>query len=512
MSPRSGTSLATVLAFAVMAACSDSTEPRGPGSIFVTSSAELLEPGNYFTYGISVDDGTPRIANPSENVNFIVNGLAHGAHTVELTDMPTTCDAGTNPRDVNLRGDDTALVVFRITCARITGDLRVVVSTTGPDQDADGYTITANGSNAGPIPANGQVTFQFVTPATYTIGLTGVAGNCTASGPQNATITAGVLTTVTFTVTCTQSAVVRVVSSATGSDADPDGIILRVGTAPPTRFPHGTAYMRVPTGTMSYDIGDVQVNCTLAGAASGSLTTTAGDTTTLTASASCASVGYGVAGTTVSDPAGDTLTNSTDPDRAHDVVNISARYAPGFMILVLRFAQPVGSVGTANPAGLQGWVEMDTDESTATGVSPAINFFGGSASQGVDYALVLWEGTATSVLLASVTTDTTTHRVPMVLEGDSIVFRIPLAKLAGDDGRMSVTMVVGDDDRPTDIAPNAGVILARPSAGQREGGVIAGSRAKVQAPAAARDVKWAPSRPSVTPLRGTPPRSARPNQ
>lgn len=512
MSRRSGTSLATVFALAVMAACSDSTEPRGPGSIFVTSSADLPEPGNYFTYGISVDDGTPRMASPFENVTFIVNGLAHGAHTVELTDMPTTCNAGTNVRDVNLRGDDTALVAFRITCARTTGDLRVVVTTTGPDQDADGYVITANGSSAGPIPANGQVTFPFVTPATYTIGLTGVAGNCAASPPQNVTITAGVLSTVSFTVTCTQSAVVRVVSSATGSDVDPDGIIVRVGTASPTRFPHGTGYMRVPTGTMTYEFTDVQANCTLAGAASGSVTTAAGDTTTLTATATCASVGYGVAGTAVADPLGDTLSNTSDPDRAHDVVNVSTRYAPGFMILVLRFAQPVGSVGTANPAGLQGWVELDVDESTATGVSPAINFFGGSASQGVDYALVLWEGSATSVLLESVTADTTTHRVPMALEGDSIVFRIPLAKLAGDDGRMSITMVAGDYDRPTDIAPNSGVILARPSGALREGDVIAGARAKVRAPPLRRDVTWAPSRPAVTPLRGTPPRSAPPNR
>lgn len=512
MSRRSGTSLATVVVLAALAACSDSTDPRGPGSIFITSSADLVEPGNFFSYGISVDDGTPRMANPFEDVNFIVNGLAHGAHTVELTDMPSTCNAGTNSRDVNLRGDDTALVVFEITCARTTGDLRVVVATTGPDQDADGYMILANGSNAGPIPANGQVNFQFVPPATYTIALTGVAGNCTASPPQNAVITAGVLTTINFTVTCTQSAVVRVVSSTTGSDVDPDGIILRVGTAPPTRFPHGTAYMRVPTGTMTYDFTDVQVNCTLADAATGSITTVAGDTTTLTASTTCSSVGYGVAGTAAADPVGDTLTNTSDPDRAHDVVNVTPRYAPGFIILVLRFAQPVGSVGTANPAGLQGWVEMDTDESTTTGVAPAINFFGGSANQGVDHAVVLWEGNATSVLLASVTTDTTTHRVPMALEGDSVIIKIPLAKLAGDDGRMSVTMVLGDDDRPTDIAPNTGVILARPSGALRDGGVIAGSRAKVQAPAAARDVKWGPSRPTVTPLRGTPPRSARPSR
>ena len=38
-----------------------------------------------------------------------------------------------------------------------------------------------------------------------------------------------------------------------------------------------------------------------------------------------------------------------------------------------------------------------------------------------------------------------------------------LAKLGGDDGRMTISAVLGTFDRPTDIAPNSGVILARPA-------------------------------------------------
>lgn len=514
-------SLATAAVGLAAFACSDSTDPRGPGSIYVNSSATLAEPGStFFFYGISVDSGTPRMVSVFEDVSFIMHGMAQGRHHVEVRDLPSTCNAGANKRELSLRGNDTALVVFDIQCSRVSGDLRVVTTTTGPDPDDNGYIVTINGFDVASVAPTGSVTIPFINPGTYSIALGGVASNCSYPGAQSGTITAGALTTLNFAVTCVQSATIRLNATASGPDPDPDGVLLKVGSGVTTRYPVGTTYVRVPTGSQTWQLTDIQPNCTIPGATSGTLNLAAGDTVTIDATATCTDVGYGVAGTVASDAAADTLANTSNANRAHDLVQVTTRYATDWLILVLRFVQPVGSVGLTTPAGLQGWIELDIDESTATGFSPAINSFGGSATQGVDYGVILFEGSATSVRIerALANPDTTTFRVPMALEGDSVVIKIPLATLAADDGRMSVTMVLGTSDRPTDIAPNTGVILARPAAALRGNEAVAGARATLRAGSQPpkRELRWGqprvtPAAPSIMSLRGTSPRTAPPS-
>lgn len=477
----------------VAAAC-DSTEPRGPGSIFVTSSVASPEPGaSFFQYNIIVDNGSPRIANVFESVSLFVNGLAPGAHEVRLDGVPTYCDAGSNPRAVTLRGEDTALVVFNIACQRVTGDLRVNITTTGQDQDLDGYVLIVGSATAAFLASNGQFTIPFVAAGNHTLTLTDIADNCTANGPPNVTITAGQLSTVTFTVTCTPVAVLKVVSTTTGEDVDVDGFAVSTGSAASAvRVPAvGTAFMRINTGTVNWQLTDIQPNCTPTGSTSGSATVAAGDTVTIEAAATCTSIGYGSAGTTANDAAADTLSNgASNPSSAHDVVQMTARYAPNWLIVVARFAKPVGSLGTG-PGGLYAVIDFDLDESVATGAQPLINAFGGSANQGSDKRIVIDEGQAR--LLTALPTDTLLHLVPMVMEGDSVMLKIPLEKLANDDGSLSITAVIGTADRPTDIMPNSGVFLARPSASL----LANGSAVSVGGPASASLMKgpitWPPS-------------------
>src|SRR5688500_1491456 len=149
---------------------------------------------------------------------------------------------------------------------------------------------------------------------------------------------------------------------------------------------------------------------------------------------------------------------------------MTSRYAADWLILVMRFTRPVGAVGSSTQAGLQGAMDLDVDENASTGAPPLINSFGGSASMGSDYRLDLFGSTAsTARILRAQGRDTTAHFAPLSSEGDSVVVKIPLAKLGGDDGRMTISAVLGTFDRPTDIAPNSGVILARP-----EGALVAG--------------------------------------
>ena len=94
---------------------------------------------------------------------------------------------------------------------------------------------------------------------------------------------------------------------------------------------------------------------------------------------------------------------------------------------------------------------------------------------------------------SSAGSDTTVHRVPLKLEGDSVIVRIPIAKLGGDDGNMTITTIIGTVDRPTDIAPNSGVILARPAAGAVVANAVSGvDAAPGQKARPRRSVSWPP--------------------
>lgn len=489
-------SAATLMAALLATAC-DATKPRGPGSIFISSTAQALDLG-FFEYLITVDNGTPRVIDGFESVAYQVNGLAHGSHTVELSGLPSACNGGANRRDVNLRGDDTALVVFSIQCTRTTGDLRINAATTGTDPDLDGYVVTINQLPAAFIQPNGQQTLQFMPAGQYQIALSGVATNCIASAAQSATITAGVLTTVNFTVSCSPVAIVKLIASASGVDRDPDGFMFRLNTAAPTRVVNGTTHIRVPAGSHTWELSDIQPNCTT-GASSGSITLNARDTVTINAAATCTAIGYGIAGTTAADAVGDTLSNAqNNTDRAHDIVRITARYATDWLILVWHFARPVGSVGLQTSGALQGLIELDVDENTSTGIAPLSNGFGGSAAQGVDYHIALFEADTAAVPIRRFSTafDTIVHRVPIKLEGDSVIVRIPLAKLGGDNGNMTISSIVGTQDRPTDLAPNAGVFLARVPTGPVIVEAITITAAPSPAPragaAAKRSPRWPP--------------------
>jgi hypothetical protein len=86
-----------------------------------------------------------------------------------------------------------------------TGDLTVTSMTTGSSLDPDGYTVTVDGTNSQPIPDNGSVTFSGLPAGDHTVLLSGVAANCTVSGPnpQTVTVPPGAAVTASFALSCT---------------------------------------------------------------------------------------------------------------------------------------------------------------------------------------------------------------------------------------------------------------------------------------------------------------------
>ena len=109
-----------------------------------------------------------------------------------------------------------------------TGQIGVTTVTTGDDIDADGYTLSVDGNNAGAIGVNATTVLPDLSPDTYSVELTGVAANCAVANdnPRDVVVTAGATENTTFNVACSllnQPPVADAGPDQTVSDADDSG-------------------------------------------------------------------------------------------------------------------------------------------------------------------------------------------------------------------------------------------------------------------------------------------------
>jgi hypothetical protein len=108
-----------------------------------------------------------------------------------------------------------------------TGQIGVTTVTTGDDIDADGYTITVDGDDGGAIGVNATVILPNLSPATYSVGLSGLAANCAVGdNPRDVAVTAGATENTTFSVVCSllnQPPVADAGLDQTVTDADNSG-------------------------------------------------------------------------------------------------------------------------------------------------------------------------------------------------------------------------------------------------------------------------------------------------
>jgi hypothetical protein len=199
------------------------TATTGNLTVSTSTTGSNLDPDGY---SVTLDGGASQAIGTNGSVTF--SGLSAGSHTVVLSGVAANCTVnGGNSRTVNVPSGGTATASFAITCAATNsnGSLTVTTSTTGSNLDPDGYTVVVdNGAASQPIPDNGSVTFTG--PAgDHTVGLSGVAANCTVSGanPRTITVPAGGTTSTTFAVTCA--------AQQTGGEVIGKG---QVGTGSPT--------------------------------------------------------------------------------------------------------------------------------------------------------------------------------------------------------------------------------------------------------------------------------------
>src|SRR5213596_157558 len=74
-----------------------------------------------------------------------------------------------------------------------TGAIRVALTTTGADPDADGYAVTLDGAAPQTVGVNATLLLRDLGTGSHTVALSGLAANCTASGenPRGVTVRAG---------------------------------------------------------------------------------------------------------------------------------------------------------------------------------------------------------------------------------------------------------------------------------------------------------------------------------
>ncbi|TLY54479.1 MAG: hypothetical protein E6K55_05600 [Gemmatimonadetes bacterium] len=174
------------------------------GELFVstnTSGVDLPAGG----YTVSVDGGASQTIAANGSVTFML--LYAASHTVVLSGVAGNCTlTGSNSQQVNVSAGQTTSITFSGSCTPIgsgSGALTVTTSTTGSNPDADGYTVTVDGTASQAVATNGSATFA-VPAGANPVALSGVASNCAVSGanPGTVTVPAGGTGTTTIAVTC----------------------------------------------------------------------------------------------------------------------------------------------------------------------------------------------------------------------------------------------------------------------------------------------------------------------
>ena len=210
------------------------------------------------------------------------------------------------------------------------GTLAVTVGTSGSDIDPDGYTVTVDGSVSQSVGANGLVTFTGLAAGDHTVGLSGVASNCTVSGdnPRTVSLIIGVVGTTSFSVGCAaipKTGDLTATTSTTGSSLDPDGYTVTVdgNSSKAIGTNASVTFTGLSAGDHSVALSGVAANCSASGGTSRTVTVPAGGTASTTFAVSCAATTGNLTVTT------NTTGSNLDPDGYTVVVDGSQSQAIG---------------------------------------------------------------------------------------------------------------------------------------------------------------------------------------
>ena len=174
--------------------------------------------------------------------------------------------------------------------------MEISTSTSGPEPDADGYTVRLDAGDPRPIGAAGTLTAPGVAPGSHTIELGEIAANCTVSGPnpQTVVVTSGETTRAAFDVICTATTgSVEVVVSTTGSGLDPDGYTVQLdeGDAQPIGVNATLITTNVAPGSHTVRLDGIAANCSAPNPNPQTVAVVAGETAMAVFTVTCATTG-----------------------------------------------------------------------------------------------------------------------------------------------------------------------------------------------------------------------------
>lgn len=205
-----------------------------PLRIATTTTGVEVDPDGY---NVSIDGQAPQLVGP--NATLIIDRLAEGQHTVELTGIAGNCAVGgQNPQAVSVLSGSTASLSFEITCSSGTGSIQVVTAASGAGTDPDGFVLLVDGTDRGPIGVSATSSLTGLTAGSHSIGLTGLAGNCQISGenPRTVSVPAGGTAQVAFAVACAApgatTGTLHIVTVTTGPSQDANGYLISIDGGP----------------------------------------------------------------------------------------------------------------------------------------------------------------------------------------------------------------------------------------------------------------------------------------
>jgi hypothetical protein len=122
----------------------------------------------------------------------------------------------------------------------VFGSIAIITITNGSTPDPDGFTVSVEGVDNQPIPANGTLLLSLFTPQTYSVELDGIAENCVALNGRSQTVLVEPEATaeVTFEFSCGDEPI-----------GDPPTALLTITSGNESANEGGVLEVTVPAGT-----------------------------------------------------------------------------------------------------------------------------------------------------------------------------------------------------------------------------------------------------------------------
>ena len=285
---RHPTIVPAILQLAVAIAGCDSSgsanppDPADSGGLKVgvsTAGTPVNGTGYYLTIG---DKPGGVIAH---NDSITREGLSPGSYQILLSSLPLNCTvSGENPMTVDVRPGTVATASFAVSC-RPAAIVRVTTVTTGAELDRDGYTIKFGNNSSWLIPVAGISVLKVYAAGQTTLGLSGLAANCTADpgNPTAVTLVPDSTVPLAFRVDCGPTkGTVKVSVSIGGVDRQSlQGLSAGLDNSREAAFDNsGSAtFTDVPVGAHTAALRGIQSNCGTTGSSTQAAQVTGRDTT-----------------------------------------------------------------------------------------------------------------------------------------------------------------------------------------------------------------------------------------